>query len=76
MQIDFKKSYQIAQPGALVFTNSGNFLISISAGKLVYENVEYLAISLSSPIGQFLFNKKTGDDFIFRDKKFIVKDII
>lgn len=75
-QIDCTKSYQIAQPGALVYTNNGFFFISISTGKLIFEDVEYLAISLSSPIGQILFNKKTGDDFIFRNKKFIVKDII
>lgn len=74
-QIDFKKNYDAIQPGALVITNNGNFFISISAGKLVVENKEYIAISLSSPIGQILANKKIKDKFEFRDKSYIVKSI-
>lgn len=75
-QIDFKKNYESIQTGTLVITNNGNFFISISAGKLEISKKEYIAISLSSPIGQILANKKVKDKFEFRDKSYIIKTII
>lgn len=57
-QIEVEKVYSSVQSGSLVITNHGNFFLAISAGKLLFENKEYIAISYSSPIGQALFNKK------------------
>ncbi|MCB9208000.1 MAG: 3-oxoacyl-ACP synthase [Ignavibacteriales bacterium] len=74
-QIDFKKTYQAVQPGALVLTNNGNFFISVSAGKLSLDDIDYMAISFSSPIGQALANKVEKDIIEFREKKYKILTI-
>lgn len=71
--IDVNKKYDTVQTGSLVETNNGNFFLSISAGKLKIDEIEYMAISFSSPIGQVLFGKKDKDKFDFRGKKFLIK---
>ena len=75
-QIDINTQYDKVQSGSLVITNQGNYLISISAGKLFLDDVEYFAISYSSPIGQLLFNKKEKDEVEFRSKKISIISII
>ncbi|MDP5157174.1 MAG: hypothetical protein NWQ07_01185 [Flaviramulus sp.] len=62
--------------GSLVKTNLMNFYISTSIGKIDLENESYFAISLSSPIGQLLKNKKVNDQFEFNQSKYIIKEII
>jgi len=74
--INVEKIYSSVQTGSLVITNQGNFFLSISTGKLKVDEVEYMAISFSSPIGQALFNKKVDDSFEFRNKKYVVELII
>ena len=75
VQVNVEKIYQTVQLGSLVITNNGNYFISISAGRLNLDEIEYLAISLSSPIGQLLFNKKSNDTFEFRDKKYLIESV-
>jgi transcription elongation GreA/GreB family factor len=67
--------HQTVQPGSIVYTNNGNFFISIGAGKLNVDGTDFMAISFSSPIGQELFNKKENDAFEFRGKKFIIESL-
>ncbi len=74
-QINVDKIYQTVQLGSLVTTNNGNYFISISAGKLNLEGVDYLAISFSSPIGQILAGKKANDAFDFREKSFFITSV-
>lgn len=73
--IDAEKEYESVQTGSLVNTTQGNFFLSISAGKLLLDKTEYMAISYSSPIGQALFNKKTKDHFEFRGKKYKISSV-
>ena len=49
--------------------------MAISAGKLNIDKSEYIAISLSSPIGQALYNKAIKDEITFRDKVYLIKSI-
>lgn len=74
-QINKDRISPIVQPGSIVYTNNGNFFISISAGKLNIDGTDFMAISYSSPIGQELFNKKVNDEFEFRGKKFIIESL-
>ena len=74
-QIDVNTKYDKVQSGSLVITNQGNYFISISAGKLTLDDVEYFAISYSSPIGQLLFNKKEKDKVEFRGNKISIASI-
>jgi len=64
------------EQGALVQTNQGAFYLSISAGKLVVEGKIYFAITLASPIGQLLFQKKVGDEFEFRGRFYVLEIIV
>lgn len=75
-QINIAKKFDTVQSGSLVITNEGNYFIAVSAGKFILDNTTYFAISYSSPVGQALFNKKVNDFIEFRDKKFIIKDIV
>lgn len=47
--------------GSLVVTNHINYFLAISAGEIKIENQVYYAISPSSPIGQLLLGKSTGE---------------
>ena len=68
------KSSQVG-PGTVVKTNSGNYFISISAGKIEVGKDVYFAVSLSSPIGQALKGLKSGDKVKFNDKSIEILDI-
>ncbi len=55
--------------GCLVETSAGYFFISVSVGKIDFENKTLLAVSQSSPIGCILMGKKVGEKFIFLGKE-------
>jgi len=61
--------------GSLVFTNNGNFYISISAGQLTLNNQTYFAVSAASPIGKLLIGKAKGEAFDFNGKKYTIASI-
>ncbi len=47
--------------GSVVFTNNGNFYVSVSLGKLEIEQYQFFSISQQSPIGKLLLTKKEKD---------------
>ena len=63
-------------PGSLVKTSVGTFYLSISLGKLVLDNTEYLAVSPSSPVGQQMLKKTKGDMLWFNGKEIEIIDVI
>ena len=73
--IDFCKNYLSATIGSLVKTNNGSYFISIGIGRININNEIFYAISLASPIGILLKNKKIGDVFSFRNTSFKIIDI-
>ena len=68
-QIDITKTSKIVVLGSIVFSNQGNYFLSIGLGKIVLEDTTYFAISLASPIGQLLFGKSEKDVVNFRGKR-------
>jgi hypothetical protein len=74
-QISIEKPSKSVIPGSLVITNNGNYFISISAGKLIIKSIDYISISISSPLGQSLYNRSVNDEFIFRDKVYKLEAI-
>lgn len=68
-KIDVTKNSENAHLGSIVFTSSGNYFLSISAGNISVEGKDYFAVSLSSPIGKLLFGKKISDECNFNNKK-------
>lgn len=68
-KIDVSKATNNAHLGSIIYTTSANYFLSISAGKLIVENIIYYAISVSSPIGKMLLGKKVNEEFTFNGKK-------
>ncbi|MCE7863419.1 MAG: 3-oxoacyl-ACP synthase [Bacteroidetes bacterium CHB5] len=58
--------------GSIVYTNIGDFYLAISAGKLVVEGKEYLAVSPASPIGLQLMGSKVGSKITFQNKRVVI----
>ena len=75
-QIELDKNPEKVEFGALVLTNQGTYFISIGVGKIEINKGVYYAISLASPIGKLLFDKKIGEKIEFRGREFVIKNII
>jgi hypothetical protein len=59
--IDSYKKYKKVSYGALVKTKSSYYLISVGLGKFIIEGKNVFIISLSSPVGKNLFDKKKDE---------------
>ncbi len=66
---------ETARNGSLVYTDQGNFYLSISAGQLHLGNEVVFAISAVSPIGKLLLGKQKGNQFDFNGKKYQIKEV-
>lgn len=60
-RLPIKEKSLVAASGSLVETDSGLYLLGLSAGKMEVEDKTVYAISVASPLGKLLFNKKKGD---------------
>ncbi|MCF1422004.1 MULTISPECIES: transcription elongation factor [Mangrovimonas] len=67
--------YETCVLGSLVKTQENSFFISASIGKIDLDFGSYYAISLQSPIGQLMKNKKAGDHIEFNGKTFSILEI-
>ena len=67
---------EVAVLGSLIKTDSITFYIALSMGKVDLEASEYYIISLASPLGQLLKHRKTGDQFQFNDKSYLIKEVL
>jgi transcription elongation GreA/GreB family factor len=74
-RLNVDKTYETVQPGSLVTTNRGSFFISISAGKLTLDGIDYFAISLASPIGVALASRKSGETVTFNKQVYQVMSV-
>ncbi len=61
--------------GSVIKTNLGNFYMAIGAGKLVVDDIEYLALSPTAPLGAMFLTRKAGDEIVFQNKRFTVEAI-
>lgn len=75
-RIQYQENYQIVIPGSLVRSNSAWFFISVSLGKLCFEQQNVMVISGASPIGRSLIGLKVNDEFLFLGKNEKVIEII
>lgn len=75
-KIDVLNKTNIVCLGSVVYTSQANYFISISAGKMTIDCMEYFAISPNTPIGQLLLSKSVGDEVFFREEKIKIKEII
>lgn len=68
-KIDLSKEYIFVDFGAVVFTNTQKFFISIGLGKIELDKVLYFAISPNVPIYNYLKGLKKGQEFTFNGVK-------
>lgn len=61
--------------GSLVLTNHGLFFFGIAFGKLSIEDHPLLGLSLNSPLGQLMKDKKTGEELTFMNRNYMIKSI-
>ena len=61
--------------GSIVLTDTYNFYLAISAGKLNYEGVEFVALAPASPLGAILLGRQKGDRFIFNKQTLVITEI-
>lgn len=63
------------QPGSVVFTDNGNYYLSVSAGALHAGGVRFHAISSSSPLGVKLTGRRVGDTIELNGKRFTIDGV-
>lgn len=74
-KINLKKKFNSIEFGSLVFTTHDNYFISIGIGKIEIENQIFYCISLASPIGKLLHQKKVNNKINFQGKDFTITNI-
>jgi transcription elongation GreA/GreB family factor len=74
--INPKIQNESATLGSIVYTNTNAFFLSCSVGKIDFESKSYFAISLQSPIGMLLNNKKIGEQINFNGTNYTITNII
>ena len=62
--------------GSLIKTNHGWLYISIPLGNLTINEIQIMVVSLVSPIGQILQNKKVGESVQFNGKKWEILNVL
>ena len=62
--------------GAIVITDSGNFYISVSLGKVKVEDELYYTVSPEAPLSKVFLNKKSGDRVEFRGRIYYIKNVM
>ena len=73
--IDISHLHSIADVGSLVETTKGYFFISTGWGRIQIKDENYFVISIESPIGRLLKNKKNGDSIQFRDTAYDILSV-
>ncbi|MDX1939228.1 MAG: hypothetical protein SFU99_01675 [Saprospiraceae bacterium] len=74
--IDLSRAYNKVEIGSLVITNNGKYFIAIGIGKILIDKELIYGISLDSPIGQELKDKKVGDQFSFNERLIRIDTIV
>lgn len=74
--IDLSKSYNKVEIGSFVITNTGQYFIAVGIGKIMIDKELIYGISLDSPIGLVLKDKKVGDSLSFNERLITIIEIV
>ncbi len=74
-RIDVNSKNSIGCLGSLITTNSHNYYLAVSIGKVAIDSEDYFVISSSSPIGKLLLGKKKGEHIAFNNSKITIENI-
>ncbi|MES2837779.1 MAG: 3-oxoacyl-ACP synthase [Bacteroidota bacterium] len=75
-KLNTEKIHDKVDLGSLVVSNLATYFFSIGLGKIEINNAAIYCISLQSPIGIALQNKKVGDKVIFQNNEIVLKEIL
>ncbi len=75
-KINIHKNFDKVEFGSLVKTNENNYFISAALGKIELADEIYFCISMASPIGKLLHNRRVGNTFVFQGKEVKISDIL
>ena len=75
-QIDLQKNYKQVEFGSLVFTDKDIYFISVGLGKIEINNNSCYSISLASPFGKIIYNKRVGDKIRFQEKEITITELV
>jgi hypothetical protein len=75
-KISTTKTSKIAHLGSVIFTDTTNYFLSISAGKLTVDGCVFFAISVSSPIGKILLGSNENKALSFNGKEIKIREIL
>jgi transcription elongation GreA/GreB family factor len=62
--------------GSLVYTDKGNFYISVAAGKIIIADQTFFAISPTSPLAMKLIGSAVNTEIDFNGNKYKILEII
>ncbi len=67
---------EIIKMGSLVRTDSFHFLLGLPLGKIDYNSETFLCISIQSPVGQLLLNKRKNDSIQLPNGIVTIKEVL
>ncbi len=74
-QIDPNAKLEQIGFGSVVFSNQGNYFLSVALGKINLDESTFFCLSLASPIGQVLAGKKAGDTLVFNGENIVIEQV-
>jgi len=74
--IDINQKLMNVALGSLIVTNRGRFYLSVSLGKISFQDHDYYVISPVSPIGKQLLTKKEKESFSFNGIKYVIEQVV
>ncbi len=75
-RINPDKSYNSGGIGSLMETSAGIYFVSIPLGKVTVEQTDVFFISVLSPIGQLLNDKKAGESISLNGRQITIQHVL
>lgn len=75
-RIDPAATTPVIQTGSVVYTDQGNFFISISAGKVQLDQGTWMVVSAASPIASAMLGRRAAEQFVFQGKTFQIQQVM
>ena len=70
--IDLQQVHEEVSLGSVIKTDSGNFFIAVSVGKVIIAGEMFYIVSPESPIGKAFWGAEEEDEIFFRKRKYEV----
>lgn len=75
LSVTCNQIYENVKQGCFIKCTGISFFIAAGLGKIIVEEKTVFLLSPNAPLAKILYNKKSGDKILFKDKKFSIEDI-